>query len=70
MNNGKLIVCPLLDKLLYPIVISNKTMDTTIVIKKEGAKIIVCQPGTTEVAKSKEKGIDKTNIAPNTRKGM
>ena len=50
-------------------------IETTVFIKKYGGKIVVCQPGTAEVAKSKEKlkkdkGVVKKNNIANVNSGI
>jgi hypothetical protein len=69
----------LLDNIQYPIVIKSKTTTTTIIqIKyggiiiqiKYGGKTVVCQPGTADVAKSKENGIVTSIKAREAKKGI
>lgn len=60
----------LFDSQRYAIATSSKVIAIAIIIKKEGVRMVVCQPGTTDVAVSKEKGIVRMNRAPNTIKGI
>ena len=59
-----------LDNNQYPIVIRSKTIITISPTTKYGGKIVVCQPGTTEVAKSNENGIVNSNKIRKARNGM
>jgi hypothetical protein len=68
MNNIQLGLLTRLDNNQYPTTRKNKIPDINTVHIKYGGYIVVCHPGTTEVAKSNEKGMVKRSNK--TRKAM
>jgi len=69
-NSIQLILSNRFDSSQYPIFISSRTTIKISAQIKYGGYIVVCHPGTTDVAKSNEKGIVNSNKTKKTRNGI